>query len=222
MAAAKAKAARRRLLAGAQRTVERGNTVSTHQRTFCGSMPGLGGGEPDRLLAVEALSLEGAHSARDGGHSFSRCQGLSTHGVVLSWSWMGMTAVTTRSLVHALAASEANRLWVSVFRQRGRPGGWRALSLLLAYAAASAQPPVDTAAPFAAGSSERNARSAITIARPISAAPIRYARWKPELSASAAEWPSATPSQELFVSSVTESLQEAAEHPDAHPMYWAV
>ena len=42
------------------------------------------------------------------------------------------------------------------------------------------------------------------------------------MSASAAEWPSATPSQELFVSSVTESLQEAAEHPDAHPMYWAV
>ena len=31
-----------------------------------------------------------------------------------------------------------------------------------------------------------------------------------------------SPSQEPFVSSVTESLQEAAEHPDAHPMYWAV
>ena len=28
--------------------------------------------------------------------------------------------------------------------------------------------------------------------------------------------------QERFVSSVPESLQEAAEHPDAHPMYWAV
>ena len=31
-----------------------------------------------------------------------------------------------------------------------------------------------------------------------------------------------SPSQEPFVSTVTESLQEAAEHPDAHPMYWAV
>ena len=31
-----------------------------------------------------------------------------------------------------------------------------------------------------------------------------------------------SPRQEQFVSSVTDSLQEAAEHPDAHPMYWAV
>jgi diamine N-acetyltransferase len=29
-------------------------------------------------------------------------------------------------------------------------------------------------------------------------------------------------SQEQFVSSVTDSLQEAAEHPDAHPICWAV
>jgi len=29
-------------------------------------------------------------------------------------------------------------------------------------------------------------------------------------------------SQEQFVSSVTDSLQEAAEHPDAHPISWAV
>ena len=29
-------------------------------------------------------------------------------------------------------------------------------------------------------------------------------------------------SQEQFVSSVTDSLQEAADHPDAHPIYWAV
>ena len=31
-----------------------------------------------------------------------------------------------------------------------------------------------------------------------------------------------SPSQEQFVSSVTDSLREAAEHPDAHPLYWAV
>ena len=30
------------------------------------------------------------------------------------------------------------------------------------------------------------------------------------------------PSQERFVSSVAESLREAADHPDAHAMYWAV
>ena len=29
-------------------------------------------------------------------------------------------------------------------------------------------------------------------------------------------------SQEQFVSSVTDSLQEAADHPDARPIYWAV
>ena len=31
-----------------------------------------------------------------------------------------------------------------------------------------------------------------------------------------------SPSQERFVSSVADSLLEAAEHPDAHPLYWAV
>ena len=31
-----------------------------------------------------------------------------------------------------------------------------------------------------------------------------------------------SPSQEQFVSSVTDSLREAAEHPDAHALYWAV
>jgi diamine N-acetyltransferase len=31
-----------------------------------------------------------------------------------------------------------------------------------------------------------------------------------------------SPSQEQFVSSVAESLLEAAEHPDAHALYWAV
>jgi GNAT superfamily N-acetyltransferase len=31
-----------------------------------------------------------------------------------------------------------------------------------------------------------------------------------------------SPSQEQFVSSVADSLQEAAEHPDAHALYWAV
>ena len=31
-----------------------------------------------------------------------------------------------------------------------------------------------------------------------------------------------SPSQEQFVSSVADSLREAAEHPDAHPQYWAV
>ena len=31
-----------------------------------------------------------------------------------------------------------------------------------------------------------------------------------------------SPSQEQYVSSVADSLLEAAEHPDAHPMYWAV
>jgi diamine N-acetyltransferase len=30
------------------------------------------------------------------------------------------------------------------------------------------------------------------------------------------------PSQQQFVSSVTDSLREAAEHPDAHALYWAV
>ena len=30
------------------------------------------------------------------------------------------------------------------------------------------------------------------------------------------------PSQEQFVSSVADSLREAAEHPDAHALYWAV
>jgi diamine N-acetyltransferase len=30
------------------------------------------------------------------------------------------------------------------------------------------------------------------------------------------------PSQQRFVSSVTDSLREAAEHPDAHALYWAV
>jgi diamine N-acetyltransferase len=31
-----------------------------------------------------------------------------------------------------------------------------------------------------------------------------------------------SPSQEQFVSSVADSLLEAAEHPDAHALYWAV
>jgi diamine N-acetyltransferase len=31
-----------------------------------------------------------------------------------------------------------------------------------------------------------------------------------------------SPSQEQFVSSVADSLREAAEHPDAHALYWAV
>lgn len=31
-----------------------------------------------------------------------------------------------------------------------------------------------------------------------------------------------SPSQEQYVSSVTDSLREAAEHPDANPLYWAV
>jgi GNAT superfamily N-acetyltransferase len=31
-----------------------------------------------------------------------------------------------------------------------------------------------------------------------------------------------SPSQERFVSGVAESLREAAEHPDAHALYWAV
>jgi GNAT superfamily N-acetyltransferase len=31
-----------------------------------------------------------------------------------------------------------------------------------------------------------------------------------------------SPSQERFVSSVAESLREAAEHPDAHALYWVV
>ena len=31
-----------------------------------------------------------------------------------------------------------------------------------------------------------------------------------------------SPGQEQFVSSVADSLREAAEHPDAHAMYWAV
>ena len=31
-----------------------------------------------------------------------------------------------------------------------------------------------------------------------------------------------SPAQEQFVSSVADSLREAAEHPDAHPLYWAV
>ena len=31
-----------------------------------------------------------------------------------------------------------------------------------------------------------------------------------------------SPSQERFVSSVAESLAEAAEHPDARPLYWVV
>ena len=31
-----------------------------------------------------------------------------------------------------------------------------------------------------------------------------------------------SPSQERFVSSVADSLLEAAEHPDAHALYWAV
>ena len=31
-----------------------------------------------------------------------------------------------------------------------------------------------------------------------------------------------SPSQEHFVSSVADSLREAAEHPDAHPLCWAV
>ena len=31
-----------------------------------------------------------------------------------------------------------------------------------------------------------------------------------------------SPGQERFVSSVAESLREAAEHPDAHAMYWVV
>jgi diamine N-acetyltransferase len=30
------------------------------------------------------------------------------------------------------------------------------------------------------------------------------------------------PGQERFVSGVAESLREAAEHPDAHPLYWAI
>ena len=31
-----------------------------------------------------------------------------------------------------------------------------------------------------------------------------------------------SPGQEQFVSSVADSLREAAEHPDAHALYWAV
>ena len=31
-----------------------------------------------------------------------------------------------------------------------------------------------------------------------------------------------SPGQEQFVSTVADSLTEAAEHPDAHPLYWAV
>ena len=31
-----------------------------------------------------------------------------------------------------------------------------------------------------------------------------------------------SPGQEQFVSSVADSLLEAAEHPDAHALYWAV
>jgi diamine N-acetyltransferase len=31
-----------------------------------------------------------------------------------------------------------------------------------------------------------------------------------------------SPGQEQYVSSVADSLREAAEHPDAHPMYWVV
>jgi diamine N-acetyltransferase len=38
----------------------------------------------------------------------------------------------------------------------------------------------------------------------------------------AAEALRVSPSQERFVSGVAESLQQAAEHPDAHPLYWVV
>jgi diamine N-acetyltransferase len=43
-----------------------------------------------------------------------------------------------------------------------------------------------------------------------------------ESNRQAAEALRVSPSQEQFVSTVTESLREAAEHPDARPMYWVV
>jgi diamine N-acetyltransferase len=43
-----------------------------------------------------------------------------------------------------------------------------------------------------------------------------------ESNRQAAEALRVSPSQEQFVSSVTESLREAAEHPAACPMYWVV
>jgi diamine N-acetyltransferase len=43
-----------------------------------------------------------------------------------------------------------------------------------------------------------------------------------ESNRQAAEALRVSPSQERFVSSVPESLREAAEHPDARPMYWVV
>jgi diamine N-acetyltransferase len=43
-----------------------------------------------------------------------------------------------------------------------------------------------------------------------------------ESNRQAAEALRVSPSQEQFVSSVTESLREAAEHPAARPMYWVV
>lgn len=43
-----------------------------------------------------------------------------------------------------------------------------------------------------------------------------------ELNRQAVEALRVSPSQERFVSGVAESLREAAEHPDAHALYWAV
>lgn len=43
-----------------------------------------------------------------------------------------------------------------------------------------------------------------------------------ESNRQAAEALRVSPSQEQYVSSVTDSLREAAEHPDAHALYWVV
>jgi diamine N-acetyltransferase len=43
-----------------------------------------------------------------------------------------------------------------------------------------------------------------------------------ESNREAAEALRVSPSQEQFVSSVTDSLREAADHPDAHALYWVV